>query len=77
MNNIKEYIKKSGYKNDFLSQELGCHKTEISQWIAGRRQPSHERLKKLCTILKSSPKIKRCNMSDLLPNIKFTKTIKY
>ena len=76
MNKIKEYIKRSGYKNEFIAQELGCHKTEISQWIAERRKPSHERLKKLCDILKSSPKIRKCNMKDLLPNIKFTKTIK-
>ena len=40
MNNIKEYIKKSGYKNEFIAQEIGCHHTEISQWIAERRKPS-------------------------------------
>ena len=76
MNKIKEYIKKSGYKNEFIAQELGCHHTEISQWIAERRKPSHERLKKLCNLLLTSPRIKKCNMKDLLPNIKFTKTIK-
>ena len=63
MNKIKQYIKKSGYKNEFIAQELGWHKTEISQWIAERRKPTHERLKKLCEILLSSPRIKRCSRS--------------
>tara|TARA_Y100001973_G_C5082298_1_gene273076 strand:+ start:135 stop:368 length:234 start_codon:yes stop_codon:yes gene_type:complete len=76
MNNIKEYINKSGYKVEFIAEQIGCHKTEIAQWSSERRKPTRERLRKLCDILLTSPKIKKCNMKDLLPNIKFTKEIK-
>ena len=70
LNNVKLYILKSGLKNRFLAQELGCHETEISQWIAGRRKPSHERLKKLSKLLK-------CNMSDLIPYITYSRKVVY
>ena len=69
-NNIKLYILKSGLKNYYIAREIGCHETEISQWIAGRRNPSHDRLKKLSQLLK-------CNMSDLVPNLKFSRKAVY
>lgn len=68
-NNIKEFIIKSGLKNKFIANEIGCHKTDISQWIAGRRTPSRERLKTLAYLL-------NCRMSDLFPSIKYKMTYK-
>ena len=70
MNHIKERITDSGLKNHYIARELGCHKTEISQWIAERRRPSHNRLKKLSKLLK-------CRMSDLIPNLKFSRKVVY
>tara|TARA_Y100000817_G_C16813086_1_gene525147 strand:- start:6 stop:230 length:225 start_codon:yes stop_codon:yes gene_type:complete len=66
-NNIKHYIKKNGLQNTYIAQQLGCHRTEISQWIAGKRKPSRDRLKKLARIL-------RCRMQDLIENIEFKVT---
>ena len=66
-NHIKHYINKSGLKNKYITEQLGCHRTEISQWISGRRKPSRDRLKKLAQILK-------CRMSDLIENIEFKVT---
>ena len=69
-NRLKEIINNSGYKQTFLASQLGVHKTEISQWIAERRRPSHNRLKKLSKLLK-------CRMSDLIPNLKFSRKVVY
>lgn len=68
-NNIKEYIQKSGLKNKFIANKIGCHNTEISQWISGGRTPTRERLKMLAQIL-------NCRMIDLFPDIKFKMTYK-
>ena len=68
-NNIKNYIQKSGVKNTYIANQLGCHKTEISQWIADRRTPNHKRLRMLAHLLK-------CRMLDLYPSIKFNRTYK-
>jgi ribosome-binding protein aMBF1 (putative translation factor) len=66
-NNIKEWIDKRGMKNKFLADEIGCHRTDISQWIAGRRKPNRDRLRLLARLLK-------CNMSDLYESGKFKTT---
>lgn len=62
MNNIKECILKSGYKNTYIAEHLGVHDTEISQWISSRRTPDRGKVRELAKLL-------RCKMSDLYPNI--------
>lgn len=59
INNIKQMIKKSGYSCKYIAEErLGVHKTELSNWIAGRRKPRTKHIRSLSRIL-------RCKMSDL------------
>ena len=69
INNIKEYIEKSGYKSNHIAKQVGCFPSDISHYIAGKRMPNRERLKKLSKILK-------CRMKDLYPNIKYSVTYK-
>ena len=76
-NNIKEYIDKSGYRTNFLADQMGCHPSDISHYISGDRLPNRERLSKLCSILKTSPTIKKCNLKDLYPGIRFTREATY
>ena len=66
-NYIKERINDEGRTNVWLAKKLGCHRTEISQWISGRRKPSRERLRELAKLLK-------CNMSDLYNKGQFKTT---
>ena len=66
-NYIKHFAKKEGRNNIWLAKKLGCHRTEISQWIEGRRKPSRERLRRLANLL-------RCNMSDLYNSGQFRTT---
>ena len=66
-NYIKDFVKKEGRNNIWLASKLGCHRTEISQWISGRRKASRERLRKLAHLLK-------CNMSDLYDSGQFLTT---
>ena len=63
-NHIKKHIELEGRKNTWLASKLGCHRTEISQWISGRRKPNRERLRMLAQILK-------CRMTDLIDDIQF------
>ena len=58
MSIIKEKILESGYTNKHLAKVLGVHQTEISQWIAGRRDVPKGKKGKLARLLK-------CKMSDL------------
>lgn len=76
-NNIKEYIDRSGYKTNFLADQMGCHPSDISHYISGERFPSRDRLNKLCVTLKTSPTIKKCNLKDLYPTIRFTREATY
>jgi len=62
LNNIKEYILRSGYKNTYIADRLGVHDTEISQWISERRTPDKGKVRELAKLLK-------CKMSDLYPNL--------
>ena len=57
--NLKNKIKESGYTAKYLAEKvLFVHKTELSNWIAGRRQPKREHIRILA-------KKFRCKMSDL------------
>ena len=73
-NNIKEYIERSGYRTNFLADQVGCHPSDISRWISGERFPSQERLKRLCDVIKSSINVKKCSMKDIYPDIKWSKS---
>ena len=51
-NNLKQIINNRGLKQSWLSEQLGVHHTEPSQWIAGRRRPRNDQIKKLAKLLK-------------------------
>ena len=51
MNRIKELLARNGLKVKWLAEQIGCHPTEVSQWIAGRRTPSLPRAIKIASIL--------------------------
>ena len=65
-NNIKQYIKESGYKSYFIAEKIGCSPSDISRWISGERKPSRERLKKLSQVLRTS-------MKNLYPSFEFSR----
>lgn len=58
MERLKEAIIDSGYTNKHLAKVLEVHQTEISQWIAGRRDVPKCKKGKLARMLK-------CKMSEL------------
>ena len=60
MNNIKEVIRDSGYRKNFIAKKIGAQPSHISMWIAGIRVPSNERIRKLCKVL-------NCKVRDLFP----------
>ena len=51
-NNLKEIINKRGLKQNWVCKELNVHNTEYSQWIAERRRPRNDQIKKLARLLK-------------------------
>ena len=57
-NCIKKRILESGYTNKHIAKVLGVHSTEISQWIAGRRDLPQDKRGKLARML-------RCRVADL------------
>ena len=63
-NNIKHYIRESGYKSYFIADKIGCSPSDISRWISGERRPSRDRLKKLSQVLRTS-------MKSLYPSFNF------
>ena len=60
MNRIKELLARNGRKVKWLAEQISCHPTEVSQWIAGRRTPSLPRAIKIANIL-------GCAVEDLFP----------
>ena len=46
-NNLKQIINSRGLKAKWLSEQLGVHETEPSQWVAGRRRPRNDQIKQL------------------------------
>ena len=51
MNRIKELLDRNGLKVKWVAEQVGCHPTEVSQWIAGRRTPSLPRAIKIANLL--------------------------
>ena len=62
-NNLKEVIASKGLKSKWISQVMGVHHTEPSQWVAGRRRPRNDQIKQLAKILGGKVK-------DLYPDYK-------
>ena len=60
MNRIKELLARNGLKVIWVARQIGCHPTEISNWISGRRNPNLERAIKLANLL-------GCTVEDLFP----------
>ena len=60
MNNIKQAIWDSGYRKNYVAEQIGVHPSHISMWISGDRKPSSARVRKLCKLL-------NCKVKDLFP----------
>jgi len=60
MNNIKQVIKDSGYRKNWIAEQIGVKPSHISMWISEDRKPSKDRVRKLCKIL-------GCKTVDLYP----------
>ena len=60
MNRIKEVIWNSGYRKNYIAEQIGVHPSIISMWISENRVPSKDRVRKLCKIL-------NCKAGDLFP----------
>ena len=60
MNRIKELLARNGLKVKWIAEQIGCHPTEVSNWISGRRTPSLPRAIKIATLL-------GCAVEDLFP----------
>ncbi len=60
MNRIKELLARKGLTVKWIAKQIGCHATEVSQWIAGRRNPNLIRAIKLADLLD-------CSVEDLFP----------
>ena len=63
MNRIKELLARNGLKVKWVAEQIDCHPTEVSQWIAGRRTPSLPRAIKIANLL-------GCTVEYLFPTIK-------
>ena len=60
MNRIKELLARNGLKVKWVAEQIGCHPTEVSNWISGRRTPSLSRAIKIASLL-------GCAVEDLFP----------
>ena len=60
MNNIKQVIRDSGLRKNYIAKLFGVHPSHISLWIGEIMYPSKERIRKLCKIL-------GCKVKQLYP----------
>ena len=56
-NKLKEKIKDSGLKSNYIANQLGLHKQTISFYLTGNRHPKKETLKDIA-------KLCRCKLGD-------------
>ena len=56
-NKLKEKIRNSGLKSNYIADQLGFHKQTISFYITGDRKPKKETLKEIARIC-------RCKLGD-------------
>ena len=69
MNRIKEVIWASGYRKNYIAEQIGVPPSHISMWISEERKPNDDRIKKMCKIL-------GCKVNALFPKgVKWTKKI--
>ena len=62
MNNIKQVIKDSGYRKNWIAEQIGVKPSNISMWISSERKPNSARIRAMCKILK-------CKVVDLFPKV--------
>ena len=58
---LKERIKASGLKSNYIAQSLGLHKQTISFYLTGKRKPKKETLKEIA-------KLCLCKLGDFYDN---------
>ena len=63
MNKLKEVIRNSGLRKNYIAEKMGIHSAHISMWISGDRVPNSQRIRMLCKIL-------NCKVVDLFPGMK-------
>ena len=63
MNRIKEIIREKGLRANHIAEQIGVSDTDLSNYIAERRKPNHDRLIKLTKAI-------GCSIQDLYPNAK-------
>ena len=63
MNRIKEIIKERGLRANYIAEQVGVSDTDLSNYIAERRTPNHERLIAMTRAI-------GCSITDLYPNAK-------
>ena len=61
MNNIKQVIWDSGYRKNYIAEQIGVKPSHISMWISEVRKPSKERIRAMCKLL-------NCKVKDLFPD---------
>lgn len=58
VNKLKEYIRKSGYKQSYIAAQTGIPYQTLTSYITGRRNPGQKNQEKLAKIL-------NCKTGDL------------
>ena len=58
---LKDKIKKSGLKSNYISEVLGLHRITLTFYCTGRRQPQQATLKTIA-------KLCRCKLGDFYAN---------
>tara|TARA_A100001201_G_scaffold65190_3_gene61303 strand:- start:2336 stop:2560 length:225 start_codon:yes stop_codon:yes gene_type:complete len=63
MNNIKKVLREKGLRANHIAELVGISDTDLSNYIAERRKPNHERLIAMTKAI-------GCSITDLYPNAK-------
>ena len=63
MNRIKQVMRKKGIRFNHVAKQVGISDTDLSNYIAERRTPNHQRLIGLTKAI-------GCSIRDLYPNAK-------
>ncbi len=58
VNNLKDYIRKSGLKQSHIASKLSISQNTLSSYISGRRNPRVDKAQKLAVIL-------NCKVEDI------------
>ena len=60
MNKIKEVIWASGFRKNYIAEQIGVQPSHISMWISEDRVPNKARIRMLCKLL-------GCKVKSLYP----------